>query len=273
LTTTANGESRRLDRFGLQPEAVFHGPMRALKIGLLLVLCMFAVAARAELQFPALTGRVVDNAQILEPSVRQQLDAQLKAHEQSTGEQLVVVTLANLQGTSIEDFGYQLGRHWGIGQKDKNNGALLIVARDDRRLRIEVGYGLEDRLTDAQSSVIINQVITPAFKTGDFNKGISDGVAAMLVVLGGNPLDEPAPMYSAGGQQESDFIGRHPGLFVLLAMLFIVAVFICQMLGILPAGRGGSGGGGFGGGGFGGGGGGFSGGGGSFGGGGSSGGW
>ena len=251
--------------------------MRVLKTGLLLLLWVVAITARAELSFPALTGRVVDNAQMIEPSVREQLTRQLQAHEQATGEQLVVVTLADLQGTDIADFGYQLGRHWGIGQKDKNNGALLIVARHERKLRIEVGYGLEDRLTDAQSSVIINRVITPAFKTGNFSKGISDGVAAMLVVLGGNPLDEPSTAYESRGDSEDDFVSRHPGLLVFLVMLFILTVFVCQMLGILPAGRGGSGGsgGGFGGGGFGGGGGGggFSGGGGSFGGGGSSGGW
>ncbi|MBK5416765.1 TPM domain-containing protein [Pseudomonas sp. TH31] len=251
--------------------------MRVLKMGLVLLLWVVAVTAQAELKFPPLTGRVVDNAQLIEPAVREQLTQQLQAHEAATGEQLVVVTLPDLQGTDIADFGYQLGRAWGIGQKDKNNGALLIVARDERKLRIEVGYGLEDRLTDAQSSVIINQVITPAFKTGNFSKGISDGVAAMLVVLGGSPLDEPSTVYDAGGNQESDFVSRHPGVFVFLVMLFILTIFILQMLGILPVGRGGSGGsgGGFGGGGFGGGGGGggFSGGGGSFGGGGSSGGW
>ncbi|WP_448091009.1 TPM domain-containing protein [Pseudomonas azerbaijanoccidentalis] len=251
--------------------------MRVLKAGLVLVLWVFTLAVQAELSFPALTGRVVDNAQMIEPAVREQLTQQLQAHEKATGEQLVVVTLPDLQGTDIADFGYQLGRHWGIGQKDKNNGALLIVARDERKLRIEVGYGLEDRLTDAQSSVIIHQVITPAFKTGNFSKGISDGVAAMLVVLGGNPLDEPSTVYESTGDPSDDFVSRHPGLFVFLVLLFILTVFVCQMLGILPAGRGGSGGsgGGFGGGGFGGGGGGggFSGGGGSFGGGGSSGGW
>ncbi|WP_053147353.1 YgcG family protein [Pseudomonas sp. P97.38] len=256
--------------------------MRVLKFGLVLLLWVFAVTAQAELKFPALTGRVVDTAQLLEPAVREQLDAQLKAHEQATGEQVVVVTVPDLQGARIEDFGYLLGRHWGIGQKDKNNGALLIVARDDRKLRIEVGYGLEDRLTDAQSSVIINQVITPAFKTGNFNKGISDGVSAMLVVLGGSPLDEPAPAYSTDEQQEGDFVQRHPWLFVLLVMLFIITVMVGQVLGILPVSVGSSSGssssgssGGFGGGDSsdGGGGGGFSGGGGSFGGGGSSGGW
>ncbi|MGF6284784.1 TPM domain-containing protein [Pseudomonas silensiensis] len=250
--------------------------MRVLKVGLVLLLWVFTLTAQAALKFPELTGRVVDNAQMIEPAVREQLTQQLQAHEKATGEQLVVVTLPNLQGTDIADFGYQLGRYWGIGQKDKNTGALLIVARDDRKLRIEVGYGLEDRLTDAQSSVIINQVITPAFKTGNFSKGISDGVAAMLVVLGGNPLDEPSTVYDSGGNQESDFVSRHPGIFVFLVMLFILTMFVCQMLGILPSGggRGGSSGG-FGGGGFGGGGGGggFSGGGGSFGGGGSSGGW
>ncbi len=250
--------------------------MRVLKVGLVLLLWVFALTAQAELKFPELTGRVVDNARMIEPAVREQLTQQLAAHESATGEQLVVVTLPDLQGAEIADFGYQLGRHWGIGQKDRNNGALLIVARDERKLRIEVGYGLEERLTDAQSSVIINQVITPAFKAGNFSKGISDGVAAMLVVLGGNPLDEPSTLYESNGDQ-GDFVSRHPGIFVFLVMLFILAIFVLQMLGILPAGRGGSGGsgGGFGGGGFGGGGGGggFSGGGGSFGGGGSSGGW
>ena len=240
--------------------------MRVLKVGLMVLLWVCALTAQAELTFPALTGRVVDNAGMIEPSVREQLTQQLQAHEAATGEQLVVVTLPDLQGTEIADFGYQLGRAWGIGQKDKNNGVLLIVARDERKLRIEVGYGLEDRLTDAQSSVIINQVITPAFKTGNFSKGISDGVAAMLVVLGGSPLDEPSTVYEPRGDEDNDFVARHPGVFVFLVMLFILTFFVLQMLGILPAGRGSSGGsgGGFGGGGFGGGGGG---------GGGSSGGW
>ncbi|EJM19656.1 beta-propeller domain-containing protein, methanol dehydrogenase [Pseudomonas sp. GM18] len=248
--------------------------MRVLKVGLVLLIWVFALTAQAELKFPELTGRVVDNAQMIEPAVREQLVQQLNAHEKSTGEQLVVVTLPDLQGTDIADYGYQLGRYWGIGQKNKNNGALLIVARAERKLRIEVGYGLEDRLTDAQSSVIINQVITPAFKAGNFSKGISDGVSAMLVVLGGNPLDEPSTVYGARGDQEGDFVSRHPGIFVFLVLLFILTIFVGQMFGILPSGGGRGRSGGFGGGGFGGGGGGgFSGGGGSFGGGGSSGGW
>jgi len=247
--------------------------MRVLKIGLVLMLWLFAVSARAELTFPALSGRVVDEAQMLEPSVRAQLSQQLQAHEQATGEQLVVVTVPDLQGTTIEDYGVQLGRHWGIGQKDKNNGALLIVAPNERKVRIEVGYGLEDRLTDAQSSVIINQVITPAFKAGNYNQGISDGVGAILQVLGGAPLAEPA--YATGQGGGNDFMAEHPGVVVLLFILFVLIVAACQFLGICHSGGGGgSRSGGFGGGGFGGGGGGgCRGGGGSFGGGGASGGW
>ena len=247
--------------------------MRVLKPGLCVLLWLFMATAQA-LTFPALSGRVVDDAQMLDPATRQQLTQTLEAHEKATGEQVVVVTVPGLQGTAIEDYGYQLGRAWGIGQKDKNNGALLIVARDDRKLRIEVGYGLEDRLTDAQSSVILNQVITPAFKNGQFSQGISDGVAAILQVLGGDPLAEPA--YASGQGQGSDSMAEHPFVVLLLFVLFVIVVAACQFYGICNAGGGGgSRSGGFGGGGFGGGrgGGGFSGGGGSFGGGGASGGW
>lgn len=257
--------------------------MRAIKVSLVLLLWVLAVTARAELKFPELSGRVVDDAQLIEPAVRAFLTQELQAHEQATHEQLVVVTVPNLQGARIEDFGYLLGRHWGIGQKDKNNGALLIVARDERKLRIEVGYGLEDRLTDAQASVIINQVITPAFKAGDFSKGIKDGVAAMLLVLGGTPLEQASTAYDSGsydGVSDKDFVERHPFFFIFLAMLFILSMMVLQFLGILPSGggrggsSGGSGSGGFSGGSGGGSsGGGFSGGGGSFGGGGASGGW
>lgn len=247
---------------------------RTLLYVVLLWIC--ALAAQAALQFPALTGRVVDNAQMLDGQTRTQITQMLQAHEQATGEQVVVVTLPDLQGASIEDFGYQLGRNWGIGEKGKDTGALLIVARDDRKVRIEVGYGLEERLTDAQSSVIINQVITPAFKNGDFAGGISKGAQAMVQVLGGNPLAEPAQ-----AEPEDDFFVEH-GL--LLLGLIVLAIVVLNMSGFGGSGRGGGGGGiiggglggfggGLGGGSGGGGGGGFSGGGGSFGGGGSSGNW
>ena len=132
-----------------------------------------------------LTGRVVDSAQMIEAQTESRITALLEAHERATTNQIVVVTVPDLQGDSIESFGYQLGRRWGIGQKDKNNGALLIIAKSERKIRIEVGYGLEGELTDAISSDIIYSVIRPRFRSGDFDGGIEAGVSAMIQALGG----------------------------------------------------------------------------------------
>jgi uncharacterized protein len=152
-------------------------------VGLLLLLA--GSVGAAEPVFPPLTGRIVDEAGILSPKTRDQIGLMLAQHEQATGDQIVVATVKSLQGYPIEEFGYRLGRSWGIGQKERNNGAILLVAPNERKVRIEVGYGLEGRLTDAQSRVIIEQVILPAFRSGDFSAGVQAGVAAMLRVLGG----------------------------------------------------------------------------------------
>jgi uncharacterized protein len=231
---------------------------------------LFAQWAQAELKFPALSGQVVDTAGMIDSDSKERLSQMLRAHEELTTEQVVVVTLPDLQGSTIEDFGYQLGRFWGIGQKGKDNGALLIVAKDERKVRIEVGYGLEDRLTDAQSSVIINQVITPAFKQGDFVGGISKGTEAIVQVLGGDPLAEPV-VGASGGDDITDW-----KMSLLFLILFVAFIYINMRWGRALGGLGGGyigsgGGGGFGSGGSGGGG--MRGGGGSFGGGGASGGW
>jgi len=135
--------------------------------------------------FPALTGRVVDEANILSPQTKQLLEQKLKTFEQNTSNQIVVVTLKSLQGHSIEEYGYQLGRHWGIGQKGKDNGVLLIVAPKERKVRIEVGYGLEGTLTDAKSFLIINDIIIPYFKKGDFDTGVIKGVDAIMDTIKG----------------------------------------------------------------------------------------
>lgn len=239
----------------------------------ILTLCLSVCAqwAQADLTFPPLSGRVVDTAGMLDTPGKERLSQMLRAHEELSTEQVVVVTVPNLQGSTIEDFGYQLGRYWGIGQKGKDNGALLIVARDERKVRIEVGYGLEDRLTDAQASVIISQIITPAFRQGDFVGGITRGTEAIVQVLGGDPLAEPAIGASGGEEEVSDW-----RITLLLFALFVIAGYISMRWGngIGFIGSGGSGG--FGSGGMGSGGsssGGMSGGGGSFGGGGASGGW
>jgi uncharacterized protein len=150
----------------------------------------------ADPSFPPLTGRVVDDAKVLSPETRDDLEASLARHERATGDQVVVVTLATLKGYPIEQYGYQLGRAWGIGQKGKNNGVLLIVAPNDHRVRIEVGYGLEGKLTDAESRVIIERDILPAFRRGDFDAGVRAGTASILTLLGG---DAPDPASHARG--------------------------------------------------------------------------
>ena len=191
--------------------------MRARLLLPFLALQLFCHAAIAAPQFPALTGRVVDEAGILSAQFKTEISAQLAAHEQATSNQVVVVTLKSLQGYEISDYGYQLGRHWGIGQKGKNNGVLLIVAPADRKLRIEVGYGLEGVLTDAESRVIIERVIKPYFKQNNYEQGIRAGVSAMLAALGGEFQAPPAPT-AAGGDGE--------GMYGLLIMALFIGHFV-----------------------------------------------
>jgi uncharacterized protein len=243
---------------------------------LVFLLMLAAPLHAAAPNFPPLSGRVVDDAGILTPTTRSGLIEMLAAHERATGQQVVVVTLKSLEGYSIEDYGYQLGRAWGIGQKDKNTGAVLIVAPNERKVRIEVGYGLEGTLTDAASRVIIEDQILPSFRTGDFNAGVVAGTAAILTILGGDTtVAQPRP-------SRRTTVENSPAGMLLLMVVFFAFMFWRSRLSRSSTARrylSGAGpmiyrGGGFYGGGFGGrGGGGFSGGGGSFGGGGASGGW
>ena len=148
--------------------------------------------AQAALNFPPLTGRVVDNAHVLTPEVQADLTAKLAALEQKNGDQLVVVTVPSLQGYEIEDYGYQLGRAWGIGEKGKNTGAIFIVAPSEHKVRIEVGYGLEPVLTDALSSVILQNAVLPKFRSGDIQGGVVDGTDAIIQQLGLDPATATA---------------------------------------------------------------------------------
>ena len=142
-------------------------------------------------QFPALTGRVVDDANLLSAATRAELSALFARHEKDTGNQVVVATLADLQGYDIADFGVQLGRHWKIGQKDRNNGVLLIVAPRERKVRIEIGYGLEGDLTDALGRDIIESDILPHFRQGDYEAGIRAGAKAILGAIAGTYPSTP----------------------------------------------------------------------------------
>lgn len=250
-------------------------------------MAMFALPAFAAPKFPALSGRVVDEANILSPQVEQDLTAKLKTLEDSTGHQLVVATVPTLQGYEIEDYGYQLGRTWALGSKDKDDGAILLVAPNDRKVRIEVGYGLEPVLTDALSSVIIQSAIIPKFKAGDMEGGVVAGADEILAQLS-LPDDQAKANVAQAAKPAAERSGGgfpFPAIIVLIVIGVVVMGLFSRparrsgLTGALPwlilnallsgGGRGGGGGGGF----SGGGGGGFSGGGGSFGGGGSSGSW
>ena len=151
----------------------------------ILLICSGLVLALAAPQFPKLTGRVVDQGDMLSSATEQRITALSTAHEQAVGNQVVVATFTDLQGYTIEEFGYQLGRHWGIGQKGKDNGVVLLIAKAERKVRIEVGYGLEGELTDAVSSNIISSVITPAFKRAQFDQGTLAATSAIIAALGG----------------------------------------------------------------------------------------
>lgn len=202
---------------------------------LLLLLTLASSALASEPKFPPLTGRVVDVAGILSASTQSQLTDMLAAHERATGEQVVVVTLDSLQGYTIEDYGYQLGRYWGIGQKGKNTGAILIVAPKEHKVRIEVGYGLEGTLTDAISATIIQNYILPSFKRGDFEAGVLAGTKSILSVLGGNSPDtgqaEPSapavPYQPPRGVQIAIILGFF--LFPLLVFSVIVLAMISSV--------------------------------------------
>ncbi len=249
-----------------------------------LVLAFVSACALAAPTFPTLSGRVVDDAHVLSPQVQADLTGKLAALEQSTSRQLVVVTLPSLNGYDIADYGYQLLRAWGIGQKGTNNGALFIVVPSEHKVRIEVGYGLEPILTDALSSVILQQAVIPKFRAGDVSGGVVDGTSAIIAQLSADP--STAEQKAAQAEQAERAPMRHGnpigGIIPLIFLIFIVSSIFRGGFGggfgmLLPlmflsgGMRGGWGGGGDFGGGFGGGG--FSGGGGSGGGGGASGGW
>ncbi|PSU89890.1 methanol dehydrogenase [Photobacterium kishitanii] len=150
--------------------------------GLLLLISQNALAA---ITFPVLTGRVVDDAHMLNQAQIQQLEQTLTTEEKASSNQVVVVTIPSTNGIPIADYGYQLGRAWGIGQKQHDNGVLLIIAKNDKKMRIEVGYGLEGALPDAIAINIINHQIKPAFKAGKFATGIDNGVTAIIAAIHG----------------------------------------------------------------------------------------
>ncbi|MDO8595857.1 MAG: TPM domain-containing protein [Sulfuricaulis sp.] len=280
--------------------------MRNILVRVVLLALLLAGAARAEVAVPPLTRRVTDLTATLDAGQTQTLESRLAAFEAKKGAQLAVLIIPTTQPEAIEQFGMRVVEAWKLGRKGVDDGALLLVAKDDRALRIEVGYGLEGALNDATAKRIIAEIITPFFKRGEFYAGIDAGTAAMMRVIDGEPLPPP-PRAAASGTYDIEsllfiafglvvvvggilrtLLGRFPAALLmggalggmawltvaslLVALLAGLMAFVFVLLGGSGRGFGGHGSGGFGGGSYGGGGG-FSGGGGGFGGGGASGRW
>ncbi len=280
--------------------------IRDWRYGWLLLWLLLVGSARAELAVPPLVTRITDQAGLLTAAQRQQLEQTLSDFEAAKGSQVAVLTVASTQPETIEEYGIRVATAWKLGRKGVDDGALLLIAKDDRKMRVEVGYGLEGAIPDAVAKRVIAEIITPYFKQGDYFGGIQAGVSRLIRLIEGEALPPPAardvswsgikdmlPVAFAVVVFGSSFLGALFGrLFgasiaggivaiifwvsvgsLLIALLVGLGVFLFSIL--LGSGRGGYGGyyGGGSGGGFSSGGGGFSGGGGSFGGGGASGGW
>jgi len=179
------------------------------------VILLWASFASA-LDVPALKGRVNDYGDMLSSSTERQLDAVLGDLERTDSTQIAVLTIPSLEGDSLEDFSIRVAEKWGIGQKGKDNGAILIISKNDRKIRIEVGYGLEGTLTDLTSGRIIRNVIVPYFKRGDFNAGISNGVHAMIQAVRGEFKGDAKPVRPKRRKATGS------GLIPILLIIFII---------------------------------------------------
>ena len=186
-------------------------------LSLIVMLCTLTSVQAADIAFPELTGRVVDQAGLLDVSAKAQLEQKLADYERESSNQIVVVTLTTLQGQPIEDYGYKLGRHWQLGQKERNNGAILLVVPSERQVRIEVGYGLEPVLTDAASRIIIERIILPHFREKDIAGGITAGVDAMIAATRGE--FQGLPQKTTPAEDSAISIGGFIFLLLLIWMM------------------------------------------------------
>jgi uncharacterized protein len=203
--------------------------MNAARASLLALLLCWACSALALVAVPPLTGRVVDQTGTLSAGDIASLTQTLKDLETRKGSQIAVLIVPTTEGEAIEPFALRVAEAWKIGRKKIDDGALLVIAKNDRRLRIEVGYGLEGALTDVTSKRIIDEDITPKFKSGDFVGGISSGVDRMVRVADGEKLPEPEPPH----WQSPGQLGIDPFNPVVIAFVFIVGAVLRAALGRL----------------------------------------
>ncbi|MBN1498278.1 MAG: TPM domain-containing protein [Spirochaetes bacterium] len=205
------------------------------------LLALLAVSpATALIPVPRLEGRVTDNAGILSSATREHISGLLKAHEDRTTNQVAVLTVTALEGESIEEFATRVFDSWRLGQEKKDNGVLVLIASGDRRMRIEVGYGLEGTLTDLKAGRIVDNVMTPRFKVGDFDGGVTGGVLAII-----NQLEDPSaviPDEAGSKAKESDSFMEGPDLSIIERILFGAFIFgiigLFTVMGVLTPGMG-----------------------------------
>src|ERR1700693_247527 len=205
--------------------------MIAARASLLALLVCWAFAAAADVAVPPLSGRVVDQTGTLSASDISSLTQTLKSLETRKGSQVAVLIVPTTAPETIEQYSIRAAEAWKIGRKKIDDGALLVVAKNDRKLRIEVGYGLEGALTDVTSKRIIDEIITPKFRSGDFAGGISAGVDRIIGVVDGEPLSAPAPRQQDSGSALSQLINPF-NPFVLIGVL-VLGAFLRSVLGRL----------------------------------------
>lgn len=198
---------------------------------LLTVWALLAAAATAALEVPFLAGRVNDLAGLLQEETRERLEQKLAQLEADTGSQVVVLTIPSLEGESLEEYAHRVASTWQLGQRGQDNGVLFLIAKNDRKMRLEVGYGLESVLPDAACRRILDNVVRPRFRSGDFDGGIEAGVDAVATAIRSGALPVEA-------QRPSESSGRGPGLFALVIFLgiFTVVVGLFSLLALLSTG-------------------------------------
>src|SRR5208283_2854026 len=189
----------------------------------LLIAALWIGAALAAANFPALTGRVVDAAKILSPVTIADLERRLADLEQKSGIQLVVATVPTLDGEEIEPYANELFRFWKLGETKKDNGVLLLIAPKERRVRIEVGYGLEGTLTDAISSLIIANAIAPRFKAGDFNGGVTRGVDDIITTLTTDSAEWKPKQTDMRAEHEATLLDAIAPFLIFLFVMFVLS--------------------------------------------------
>lgn len=218
-------------------------------LGLILLATTFAAApALRAAEVPYLSGRVVDEAGILSQAARERIEAALATHEENTTNQVAVVTIPSLGGDSVEEFAVKVFSTWKLGRKDKDNGVLLVVVPQERRMRIEVGYGLEGTLTDGAAGTILRTALAPRFKAGDYDGGIEAGVAAILAVLEGRGLNDAATAEPEAAARTSSGSGNSFGDFkdpdmpwpmrILLGAFIFGIIGLFTVVGVLTPGAG-----------------------------------